>query len=404
MITSAIALLTLSSFSQATLCQLHPEDPRITAIEWEAWAEWQSQQTKEEIRHQEDLKGDAELGKKYAERADKELKASKDQAAIDRVNRVAGELASIANANAITVLWGDKRLNPYAYQIKVVEKDEVNAFSLPGGYIYVYDGLLKFCDSDDELAGVLAHEIAHASCRHLATLQKEQSKVDIFTLPLILISLLAGGEAGSGGIMLGTLANQALASGWGQNAERAADYAGFQYILKSKYNPVGMLTFMEKLGRNQRTLEAIDWGIYRTHPPSKERATAIESYIMGAQLPVKRSQVSTDYRAAVAVDVKGAISLKFATRTLFPLGGDQAKARADALIPVLNDFFDNVPDLFEVSVSGKSTITYRRQPLLTLTEADASAANVSLDELTGSAARAIKRELYLLAFRVWDSK
>ncbi len=404
MITSALALLTFGSMSQASVCLLHPADPKIAAIESAAWAEWQDQKSKEEARHQEDLKGDVEMGKKYAEKADKELKASKNQEAIDRVNRVAGELAAIANANPITVLWGDKRLNPYAYQIKVVEKDEVNAFSLPGGYIYVYDGLLKFCESDDELAGVLAHEIAHASCRHLATLQKEQSKVDIFTLPLILISLLSGGEAGQGGILLGTLANQALASGWGQNAERAADYAGFQYTLKSKYNPVGMLTFMEKLGRNQRTIEAIDWGIYRTHPPSKERASAIESYILGAQLPVRRSQVSTDYRATVAVDVSGVVSIKFATRSLFTLGGELAKTRAEAMVPVLNEFFDNVPDLFEVSVSGTSTITYRRQPLLTLTEEDAAATKVSLDDLTGAAARAIKRELYLLAFRVWDAR
>lgn len=382
-------------------------DARIEAIVESAWAEAATQDpklSKAEQKHMEELKNDVEIGKKAAERADKELKASTNQEMIDRVNRIGGELAQIARNNKVDVTWGDKRLNPYEYKFKVVESKEVNAFSLPGGFIYVYDGLLNFVESDDELAGVLAHEIAHASLRHLATLQREQSKLDVFTLPLILISILSGGEGGSGGVLLGTLTNQAMGSGWGQSAERAADFAGFQYIMKSTYNPVGMLTFMEKLAREQRTLEAIDWGIYRTHPPSRERATSIEKYIRDAKIPLRRSAVSASYRVQSKVDDSGNVKLTFNGRELFSFGGADAKSRADSLIPKLNEFFDEVPELYEVTIASPATILYRKRPLLSLTDADASLARLSIDELAVSAVRSIKRELYMLAFRVWDAR
>lgn len=372
----------------------------------EAWQEKPKdpKQAKAEQKHQDELKADAELGAKYAERADKELKPSKNQEYIDRVQRIGGELADIANKNRVETTWGDKRLNPYAYRFKVVEKEEVNAFSLPGGFIYVYEGLVKYCESDDELAGVLAHEIAHASMRHLATLQREQSKVDLFTLPLILISLLSGGDAGSAGITLGTLANQALASGWGQNAERAADYGGFQYMVRSRYNPVGMLTFMEKLARDQRSIEAIDWGIYRTHPPSKERAMSLQGFILGQRLPLKRSAVTTSFRVIPKIEDKGGVAMHFNTRVLFRLGGPNALDRAERISATLNDFFDEVPELYVVGMSGESTVTYRQRPLFQLTDVDAELTGLTLAQTTAGAVRSIKRELYMLAFRVWDAR
>lgn len=386
-----------------------PGDEEVLAIVDRAWqdkAKADQKAEKDAKRHQEDLKNDVELGKKYSEQADKELKASTNQEYIDRVARIAGELALIARTTQVECTWGDKRLNPYEYNFKVVENKEVNAFSLPGGYIYVYDGLLKYVESDDELAGVLAHEISHASFRHLATLQREQSKLDIFTLPLILISILAGGSNSSGGtagVLLGNLANQALASGWGQNAERAADYGGFQYMARSKYNPVGMLTFMEKLARDQRALESLDLGIYRTHPPSRERASAIERYILEAKLPLKRSAVATSFRVETKPDDKGGIVLQFNRRPLIKLGGDDALKRADELAPRLNDFFDSVPELYDVVLSG-STVNYRGAPLLSVTEDDAKVQGLRLDEAAQSALRSIKRELYMLAFRVWDAR
>src|SRR5687768_1246237 len=87
-------------------------------------------------RHEKDMKHDVDLGAKYALEIEKELKFSKNQEMIDRVKRVGGVIAEIARKNQVKVTWGDKRLNPFAYRFHVVEDKNVNAFSIPGGFIY----------------------------------------------------------------------------------------------------------------------------------------------------------------------------------------------------------------------------------------------------------------------------
>lgn len=354
-------------------------------------------------RHEQDLKNDAEVGKKYSEEVDKEFKPSKQQAMVDRVNRIGDELAKIANANRVQVSWGDSRLNPYEYHFKVVESKEVNAFSLPGGYIYVYEGLVKFAESDDELAGVLAHEIAHASFRHVATLQRESQKFQLATLPAILIAVFSGGQTGGDVLMLSQLVNMAKGSGWSQEAELAADYGSFQYLQHTKYNPVGMLTFIERLARSQSALESIDWGIFRTHPPSRERAEALTRYLQEAKIPIRRSLVSASARATSKNHPDGSVEVIFDKRTVVRFAGADAENRANAAIVKLNEFFDTVPELFELSFTSDGEIIGRRDVLFQLNDDDAKAAKTSLDALTAETVKAMKRSLFLLAYRVWDS-
>ncbi len=409
-------------------CAWHPTSQhldRIISDAWTAYAELEVQAqstqeakpqetksqeaklTREQQNHANDLKSDVEIGKQFSAEADKELKASTNQEYIDRVNRIGQELANVANANKVEVLWGDKRLNTFQYHFKVVQNKEVNAFSLPGGYIYVFEGLLDYVESDDELAGVLAHEISHGSFRHMATLVRERGKLEQLTIPLILVALAGGRSGAEAGSSLLTLQNfllQAKTSGWGQDAERAADYGAFQYVRYTNYSPVGMLTFLEKLGRDQRTLESIDWGIYRTHPPSRERATLLEGYFKKASIPIRRSKVSTSFRV-IPQDLEGGkVELRFNNRSLMVLGGDDAKTRAEALVPQLNAFFDEVPDLFDVSMSDSGRILWRRQPLIQVTPADADAAGKPLGEATTNVLRSIKREIYVLAYRIWDTR
>ncbi len=355
-------------------------------------------------KHAADLKRDADLGKQYASEAEKELKASKSQLHIDRVNRIGDEIAAIANLNQVKALWGDPRLNPFEYHFKVVEGKDVNAFSLPGGYIFVYEGLLDFVESDDELAGVLSHEIAHASFRHLATLMREQSRFDAFSIPLILIAILSGGQAGTGSLVLRDLINQAGRSGWSQKAEDSADYGAFQYMLQSKYSPVALLTFMERLAATQRAIEAIDWGIFRTHPPSRDRAELITSYLNAAKIQIRRSQVSLSFRTVAKDGSSGSIGVEFNGRKLHTFAGVEAKVRAEEAVLKLNAFFDTVPELFEVQAMPDGTVVGRKRALFTVSPADAEAAGSSVDKLTSDSVRAMKRSLYMLAFRVWDAR
>lgn len=400
---AALALAPHSVIAEpAAGCALVPEG-KVGTLVAEAWQESEKQK-KERERHENDLKGDVELGKKYAAEVEKELKISKKQAYIDRVNRVAGELIPIAQTKQVKVTWGDPRLNKFEYTFKVVENDQVNAFSLPGGFIFVYEGLVEYAESDDELAGVLAHEIAHASFRHVATLQRESSKLQLIQLPAILIAILSGGQAGGDVLMLSQLLGQATGSGWGQKAELAADFGSFQYLQGSKYNSVGMLTFIERLARDQRTLESIDWGIYRTHPPSRERAENLTKYFTEAKVPIRRSLVSTSARTSVRTKNDGTAELIFDKRPIYTFGGELAANRAESAAGRLNEFFDSVPDLYEVSVTPDGAVRGRKEILFRITEDDAKATQKSVDALSAEALKNMKRSLFLLAYRIWDAR
>ncbi len=373
-----------------------------------AWDEDATKQAQAEKQHQDDLKTDKEVGEKYAKLADKEYKPSTDLEATKRVQRIGEEIADIANHNKVKASWGDQRLNPFDYTFKLVQspvKDDINAFSLPGGYIYVFEGTVKFAESDDELAGVLGHEIAHAAFRHVATLQREESKFQLVQLPLILIALLAKGASTAGNVMQVTqLVDVATSGGWSVKAETAADYGGLQYLAKSKYNPTGMLTFMERLAQKDRQDPQLfaDLGIFRTHPPSRERAEALEKHMKEMGLPIRRSEVSPSFRTVAKSGKDGTAEVMFNGRRIVQFAGADADSRAKEAVGHLNEFFDSVPDLFEVQPGDDGQILGRRKPLLDLEPEDAKIANESVDDLQADTVKAIRAAMYSLAYRVWD--
>lgn len=354
-------------------------------------------------RHDDDVKGDIEAGRKYSEEVEKSLKLSKNEAMVARLQKIGAELSQIANANSFTVTWGDKRKNEFPYSFKLLEGKDVNAFSLPGGYIYFYEGLLEFAESDDEVAGVVAHEIAHAAFRHVATLQREQSKLQLVQIPLILATIFSGGRVGGELMQLGSLVGTALTSGWSVNAEESADFGGFQMMRKSQYNPVGMLTFMERLAKKERLSEGIDWGIYRTHPPSRDRAEALTEKLQEFKVPIKRSLVTTSFRSTVREAGSGTVEILFGGKLVARLGGADAKARAELATAKINDFLDTVPAMFEVRLEdGK--ILGGRTVLFEVTTADAETLGEDILALRKGALEGVRRAAYTVAFRVWDER
>lgn len=358
------------------------------------------------VAHQAELDGESKVGEKYSKEVEKEYKISKDTAGQARIEHIGQTLAKIANHNIVQVSWGDRKLNPFHYKFTLIEGSDVNAFSLPGGYIYVFEGLLKFAQSDDELAGVLAHEISHASFRHVHTMEREMSKQQLLTLPLILISIFGGGGNGvtAGAGPLGQLLGMAQSSGWSVKAEQAADYGGLQYMVKSPYNPVGMLTFMERLAKNQRHYEnMMNYTIFQTHPPSRERAESLMTNLEKYKIPVRRSLVSPSYSVQEKAVAKG-VELIFDGRTILTVGGSEAKDRARDIAVRMNEFYDAVPDLFEVSAQADGAVIGQGRTLFTVTEDDAKVEGKSVKDAAKDSVDAIKRSLYLLAYRVWDTR
>ncbi len=99
-------------------------------------------------------KDEEQLGRDYAKEVEKTSKMSTDAALLARVQRVGAVLAKIANEQEVPAGYGSSKIIKFNYQFKVIEDNDVNAFSLPGGFVYVNTGLLKFVESDDQLAGV----------------------------------------------------------------------------------------------------------------------------------------------------------------------------------------------------------------------------------------------------------
>ncbi len=229
------------------------------------------------------------------------LKLVKDPAVLARVEAIGKKVAAIANAEAVPATYGSSKHVPYEYRFFVVDDDDVNAFSLPGGYIYVNKGILRYAQSDDELAAVIGHEITHAMHHHVAKLQHEQSRLNTQMALGLLAALVARvPTADTMNLMTGfqLIALQKV-NGFGQDAERDADHGGVILTQKAGYNPVGSLTFMERLGRDQKQRPDVELGIFRTHPPEKERATLIKSEIVGMGLPINRREVTNTLRVQV---------------------------------------------------------------------------------------------------------
>jgi hypothetical protein len=252
------------------------------------------------------------------------------------------------------------------------------------------------------LAGVLGHETSHAAFRHVATLQSRASKMEAFELPMILMAILTHSAAGAA-VLTGTqLSETAITNGWSQQAEQAADYGGFQILTKSHFNPTGMLTFMERLHAEEQKEPQINWGIFTTHPPTRERADDVMAWLNEAGIPIQRSRVTTSFRTILKPGDKGDVEAWFADRMLYTFTGPNAETRAEQAAPRIDAFMDQVPEMFDVTTSNDGTILGKGKPLFQVTQGDADAAGMKLPDAEQHAASSVKRSLSILGYRIWD--
>ncbi|MCH8273840.1 MAG: M48 family metalloprotease [Armatimonadetes bacterium] len=343
---------------------------------------------------------DTKLGEEYVARLEEGLTLSEDEEAVERVKKIGAEIALIANTNHFGTTYGDPIHHKFEYTFKVVADEDVNAFSVPGGFIYVNEGLLDFVESDDELAAVLAHEVAHAANRHLITLGKQKSKVDVWTLPVLLAVLVGGGASEAGAaIITQNLLTTALVNGWSQEAEADADRSGFYYLTKSRYHPVALLTFLERLAFRDRHRPAIDLGIMRTHPPSEDRADSLTDLMTDNDVPIERSKVTRSFRTVASLQGDGSMLISFGERPLFRLRGNNLEPRAKEIVQRLNTFFDATPQLFQIRAVGPK-LQWNGRKLIVFTPAD-TAGGRSPAESARAALKSVKDALFSLSMRTF---
>ncbi len=157
------------------------------------------------------------------------------------------------------------------FHIKVVDTDEVNAFAFPGGYFYLNKGVILAADSESELAGVMAHEIAHITARHATSRLSKAQYLQLAAIP----ALFVGGYWAQMGIQnaLGLGINLELL-GITRESEREADQLGIQYMWNTGYDPNAFVFFFEKMQQEEKSKPGRLAGWFRTHPSTEDRIVA----------------------------------------------------------------------------------------------------------------------------------
>ena len=216
---------------------------------------------------------EVKMGRMLAAQVDKEAKFVDDPIITEYVNRVGQNI----------VLHSDAKV---PFTIKVIDADEVNAFALPGGFFYVNKGLLLAADNEAELAGVMAHEIAHVAARHAMENEKKMQLMDYG----MLAGILLGGPIISNVLYNGAGFFEGMAFlKFSRGAEEEADKLGVQYMWAAGYDPSAMATMFEKLEAKNKKKPGTIAKLFADHPaPADRRASAIA---LAARFPEKEEYV-----------------------------------------------------------------------------------------------------------------
>ncbi|HOG06892.1 MAG: M48 family metalloprotease [Syntrophales bacterium] len=170
---------------------------------------------------------------------------------------------------------------PFDFTFSVIDSSAVNAFATPGGYIYVNRGLVNLVKTESELAGVLAHEIAHVNRRHIAELIARSKKISIASLAAILASafLGGGGELSAAAVGFSMAAATHLNLKYSREHEEEADRLGMAYLAGAGYNPQSMLDFLKSMRRYEFYSSNIP-SYFLTHPGTDERIRYLDGLLL----------------------------------------------------------------------------------------------------------------------------
>lgn len=209
------------------------------------------------------LEKEAAMGREMAAEIDRKAKFITDPFITEYVNRVGQNI----------VLRSDATI---PFTIKIIDAPDVNAFALPGGFLYVNSGLLLAADNESEVAGVMAHEIAHVTARHGAEQVSKGRLLQYLSIPLIFV----GGPVG---VIVQNAANILVPMTFlkfSRGAEEEADRLGLQYMWAAGYDPTSMMTFFEKLKAKEKAKPGTLAKVFSTHPTTSSRIDKARSLLV----------------------------------------------------------------------------------------------------------------------------
>lgn len=223
---------------------------------------------------------EVELGQRFALEVEKQEKLHPDPELQAYVREVGQRIAAVAPRRDINFTFG-----------VIDAPDTVNAFALPGGYTYYYTGLMKICESEAELAAVMAHEIAHVSAHHHGEMITRQMGMQTIA------DIILGENPGATASIVTQLFSSGIAARFSRVQEREADQMGMDMLYRAGYQPEAMVSFMNKLlaydqqqGGGRHALP-----IFATHPSPEERVQLLQTLMQ--QYPAttrQQGQVGTD--------------------------------------------------------------------------------------------------------------
>jgi predicted Zn-dependent protease len=295
------------------------------------------------------------LGRRGAQQIEARFKVVTTPAVADRVTRIGNVIAAVSQRPRL----------PYTF--KVIELDQVNAVALPGGFVYVTTGLLGFVRSDHELAAVLAHEVAHAALGHGLVMARRSTQALFITVLVAVFTrdpnLVQGAVIASGGVL----------SGYTRDLEREADLTSIAYLSQTPYSPVGVLTLLERLWRQEQLSGRPEVVPSEDHPSTAERVRYVEAELRARRIPLNRRAPANYLVLAVregTAEGQPYAEIVLNDRMIVRLA-DVARIREAA--DLLDRLFDAELEPFELTVresEGGWGIFARGWPVLRLTAQD----------------------------------
>jgi predicted Zn-dependent protease len=179
---------------------------------------------------------------------------------------------------------------PFEFKFYVIKGLDPNAFAIPGGYVFVTTGLLVLAESQQEVAGVLSHEISHVTHRHVAQMIERSKRLNIASIVAMLAAMLAGGAAGGGagaqaGAAMAMATAEALALKYTREMETDADQTSLQYLIKAGYDPNGIITFLNRIYKISLTMMPNIPPYLLTHPAIENRISLLENLLQMGPKP-----------------------------------------------------------------------------------------------------------------------